>query len=175
MNVVLAADVEMVSDMFFAWREQGSIPGQDINFDFDNVTFVLNALDALAGDDRFLELRKRRPKHRTLERFDAHTLEARNESAKARKEKSKEHDDNIKKAIEEVQAKLKEIGRKPGRRSSTRAPSCRRSPMRRATSIASWKSRRRRTTRSTTKRSARSTTPRRPRSWACRAPTSSGR
>ena len=80
MNVVLVADVEMVSDIFFRWREQGSIPGQEINFDFDNVTFVLNALDALAGDDRFLELRKRRPQHRTLERFDAHTLEARKES-----------------------------------------------------------------------------------------------
>ena len=110
MNVVLVADVEMISDMFFGWREQGNIPGQDINFDFDNVSFVLNALDALAGDDRFLELRKRRPQHRTLARFDANTQEARDASAKARKEKSKEHDDNIKKAIEEVQARLKEIG-----------------------------------------------------------------
>ena len=108
-NVVLVADVEMISDIFFAWREQGSIPGQEINFDFDNVTFALNALDSLAGDDRFLELRKRRPKHRTLERFDAHTAEALNASAKARKEKSKEHDENIKKAVQEVQATLKEI------------------------------------------------------------------
>ena len=66
---MLVADAEMVSDIFFRWREQGSIPGQDINFDFDNVTFVLNALDSLAGDDRFLELRKRRPQHRTLERL----------------------------------------------------------------------------------------------------------
>ena len=110
MNVVLVADVEMVSDVFFRWREQGSIPGQDINFDFDNVTFVLNALDSLAGDDRFLELRKRRPQHRTLERFDAHTLAARKQSAQARKEKSTEHDENIKKAVQEVQATLKTIG-----------------------------------------------------------------
>ena len=36
------------------------MPGQDVDFDFDNVTFALNALDALAGDD-LLELRKRRP------------------------------------------------------------------------------------------------------------------
>ena len=54
-NVVLVADVEMVGDNFFRWREQGGLPGQDIDFDFDNVTFVLNALDSLAGDDRFLE------------------------------------------------------------------------------------------------------------------------
>ncbi|MEI8374634.1 MAG: Gldg family protein [Planctomycetota bacterium] len=110
MNVVLVADVEMVSDVFFRWREQGSVPGQDINFDFDNVTFVLNALDSLVGDDRFLELRKRRPQHRTLERFDAHTLAARKQSAQARKEKSTEHDENIKNAVQEVQATLKTIG-----------------------------------------------------------------
>ena len=115
LNVVLVADVEMVSDIFFRWREQGSIPGQEINFDFDNVTFVLNALDSLAGDDRFLELRKRRPQHRTLELFDARTLEARNESAQARKLKSAEHDETIKKAIEEVQAKLKEIAQQAKR------------------------------------------------------------
>ena len=60
-NVVLVADAEMVSDVFFRWREQGSIPGQDIVFDFDNITFALNALDALAGDDRFLEIRKAGP------------------------------------------------------------------------------------------------------------------
>ncbi len=108
-NVVLVADVEMVSDIFFSWREQGSIPGQEINFDFDNVTFALNALDSLAGDDRYLELRKRRPMHRTLTGFDARAAEALKESAKARKEKSKEHDEQIRQAIQEEQAKLKEL------------------------------------------------------------------
>ncbi len=108
MNVVLVADIEMVSDAFFVWRERGAMPGQDINFDFDNVTFVLNALDSLAGDDRFLELRKRRPRHRTLERLDRQTADALKEVDRARKEKSKEHDDSIKKAAQEVQATLEE-------------------------------------------------------------------
>ena len=76
MNVVLVADADMIGDQFFAWREQGKMPGQDIDFDFDNVTFVLNALDSLADDNRFLELRKRRPQHRTLERFDAKKRQA---------------------------------------------------------------------------------------------------
>ena len=39
--------------------------------DLDNVTFVLNALDSLAGDNRFLDVRKRRPKYRTLSHIDA--------------------------------------------------------------------------------------------------------
>ena len=44
----------------------GRSAGLGLRFDFDNVTLVLNALDSLAGDQRFLELRKRRPLHRTL-------------------------------------------------------------------------------------------------------------
>jgi hypothetical protein len=112
MNVVLAADIEMISDQFFVWRERGAMPGQDINFDFDNVTFVLNALDDLAGDTRFLELRKRRPKHRTLESFEAHTAEATTETAQARKKASETHDQNIKKVVESTEAKMKMAVRK---------------------------------------------------------------
>ena len=42
----------MLSPGFFLLREQGDIPEADIHFDFDNVTFVLNVLDSLAGSDR---------------------------------------------------------------------------------------------------------------------------
>jgi ABC-2 type transport system permease protein len=76
-NVVLVADIDMLTDEFFRWREQGEVPGLGLHFDFDNVTLVLNALDSLAGDQRFLELRKRRPQHRTLTRIDERTEEAR--------------------------------------------------------------------------------------------------
>jgi hypothetical protein len=108
-NVVLAADAEMVSDIFFRWREQGGLPDQDIVFDFDNITFALNALDSVAGDSRFLEIRKRRPQHRVLERFDAKTRAAREESARAGEQQRKEHDDNIKNAIKQAEAKKKQI------------------------------------------------------------------
>ncbi len=76
-NVVLVADIDMLTEEFFRWREQGEVPGLGLHFDFDNVTLVLNALDSLAGDQRFLELRKRRPQHRTLTRIDERTEEAR--------------------------------------------------------------------------------------------------
>ena len=107
--MVLAADAEMVSDIFFRWREQGGLPDQDIVFDFDNITFALNALDSVAGDSRFLEIRKRRPQHRVLERFDAKTRAAREESARAGEQQRKEHDDNIKNAIKQAEAKKKQI------------------------------------------------------------------
>ena len=108
-NVVLVADAEMVNDMFFEMRERGTMPGQDIVFDFDNVTFALNALDALAGgDSNFMELRKRRPQHRTLARFDRQTAEARKSSAAATEKDRKEHDDairNVVKELEEIESK----------------------------------------------------------------------
>jgi ABC-2 type transport system permease protein len=43
------------------------------NVEFDNVTFILNAVDALARDDAMIELRSRRPRHRTLERVEKAT------------------------------------------------------------------------------------------------------
>ena len=110
-NVVLVADIDMLTEEFFRWREQGEVPGLGLHFDFDNVTLVLNALDSLAGDDRLLELRKRRPKHRTLTRFDERTEDARrraNEAdekyrmdwEKATREEVKKLDDEMEKARE---------------------------------------------------------------------------
>jgi hypothetical protein len=102
-NVVLVADVDAVNDELFEMREKGKFPGQDIEYDFDNVTFVLNALDTLAGDDRFLEIRKRRPEHRTLARFEEHARDARIESIQASEKQREEHDDVIREATKEVE------------------------------------------------------------------------
>ncbi len=110
-NVVLVADAEMVNDMFFEMRERGTMPGQDIVFDFDNVTFALNALDALAGDSRFLTLRARRPQHRTLARFDENTAAARRESTVKTEEQRKAHDDIIRGVAKGIEAAKKEVDR----------------------------------------------------------------
>jgi ABC-2 type transport system permease protein len=83
LHVVLVADIDMLSEDFFRLREMGDTPENEINFQFDNVTFVLNVLDKLAGDERFIEIRKRRAQHRILTRIDQKTKEAQKEAAKA--------------------------------------------------------------------------------------------
>jgi len=72
-NVILATDIDMLYSMFFSIRQRGSGPDEELDLKFDNVTLVLNMLDYLAGDDRFIEIRKRRPVHRTLTRVAART------------------------------------------------------------------------------------------------------
>ena len=64
-NAIFVADVDMISDFFFQERNLGNL-----SMKFDNVTFVLNAVDSLVGDDSFIELRSRRPAHRTLVRVE---------------------------------------------------------------------------------------------------------
>lgn len=60
-NAIFVADVDLVNDiMFQVWQQQL------LDFKIDNVLFVLNCVDTLAGDERFIDLRKRRAQHRTL-------------------------------------------------------------------------------------------------------------
>ena len=103
-NAIFVADVDLISDFFFEERNLGNL-----SMKFDNVTFVLNAVDSLVGDDSFIELRSRRPAHRTLLRVEQQKhgfLEAAN---RAEREADKAADDELDKRREQLSKRVREI------------------------------------------------------------------
>jgi len=80
-RAVVVSDIDLLSGVFFGLRNRRD---DTFNFDFDNVTFALNALDWLSEDERFVEIRKRKPKHRTLERIEDAVASAREDAEKQR-------------------------------------------------------------------------------------------
>ena len=82
-NVVFVADVDLITDWFFDTRLQNA------DLRFDNVTFVLNAVDVLAGDKTYLDLRSRRAEPNTLSRVEAATAPIR----KRQKERGQQIDE----------------------------------------------------------------------------------
>lgn len=67
-DLVAIADIDFISDAFFDIRAMAAATAS-----FDNITFFLNTIDLLAGDESFIALRNRVPRHRTLERLEAQT------------------------------------------------------------------------------------------------------
>ena len=100
-KAVVVADIDWIIPAFFALRESGD--GQVIPAT-QNVTFILNIIDSLAGDDRFIEIRKRVRKHRTLTKIDEATKSFRDNSAK----QEDKFLDQIKEEIAEAQKKFEE-------------------------------------------------------------------
>ena len=98
-NAIYVADTDIVSDFFFHLRET-----KQFNLDLDNVTFILNAVDQLAGDTAMIELRNRRPKHRTLQSVERQ-MEAFNVAANSERKSAA---DEAKKALSEAKSRLAE-------------------------------------------------------------------
>lgn len=103
-NAIFVSDIDMISDFFFEERNLGNL-----DLEFDNVTFVLNAVDSLAGDDSFVELRSRRARHRTLQRVEAQKRVFLEEANKAELKSDADADAELAKRREQLGKRLQEI------------------------------------------------------------------
>jgi len=76
-NLVVVSDIDCLMDDFFAIRAIGDSEQLPVDWRFQNVTLVLNILDELAGDSRYIDLRKRTRDYRTLTGIETATEEYR--------------------------------------------------------------------------------------------------
>lgn len=79
LNVIVVTDIDWIIPSFFFIRDGGEeafLPATQ------NVTFILNIVDELAGVDRFMDIRKRTRIHRTLAKIDEKTAASREQASK---------------------------------------------------------------------------------------------
>ena len=115
LNAIVVADADMMGEQFFQLRRQGIE-----NLSFDNVTFLLNAVDELAGDSSFIALRKRRPKHRTLEAVEARTRVYEERRTKETEEAQANAESRLAEAQARLDAAVEQLRRRPDLDEQTR-------------------------------------------------------
>ncbi len=103
-NAIFVADIDMISDVFFELRSRAVL-----DMKFDNVSFVLNAVDELAGDDTFIHLRSRRARHRTLTRFEEQDRKLHEQVYEAEKVAEDEAKDELEKRQKQLTGRADEI------------------------------------------------------------------
>ncbi|MEN1680674.1 MAG: Gldg family protein [Planctomycetota bacterium] len=113
LNVVFCTDIDGLSNQFFDIRAIGADEVLDIDFRMQNVTLVLNILDDLAGDERFLAVRKRTRDYRTLEEIQIATADYEQETLKQQDDIRKEAEDEITKARERYSEQVAKIENDP--------------------------------------------------------------
>lgn len=109
MDVVLVTDIDVLYSAFFNIRAMGQNDDAAVNFSLDNVTFVLNVLDELAGDDRFIAIRNRRPAHRTLTTLESRTAQYRDAATQAVEEFNQEFESEREAAQEKFNKEIEEL------------------------------------------------------------------
>ena len=106
-NVIYVTDIDLLSSQFVQMRNEPN--AMITKFRFDNVPFVCNLIDAVGGEDRFLEIRKRKPKHSTLRRIEDRAAAARENQTNANEKKQAEYDAAVKKADDEKEKSFGEF------------------------------------------------------------------
>ncbi len=103
-KAILIGDLDLIGEQFFEIRRR-----KVENLDFDNITFVLNCVDVLAGDDAYIALRKRRAQHRTLARLEKQSQDFVTKSQKEAKQADDEAKDALERAQKSLDAKVAKI------------------------------------------------------------------
>ncbi|MFT7642895.1 MAG: ABC-2 type transport system permease protein [Pirellulaceae bacterium] len=103
-DVIYVADIDVLSSAFSQIRARPE-DDESVKWQFENVTFVLNVIDSLAKDFRYLNIRKRKTRFSTLKLVEQAAALAREESDKEMKIIYEKHKDQV----EEITKKHQKI------------------------------------------------------------------
>ena len=105
LNVIFVSDADIISNQLFSLEASQQLP----NLRIDNVKFVLNCVDVLAGETSYIDLRKRRAQLRTLTSLQAVSDDFRKAQTDERGKAESEAKDSLDKAQKHLQEKVEEI------------------------------------------------------------------
>ncbi len=106
-NVIYVADADTLSDYFVNIRNYPILNG--IEYRFQNMAFVLNVIDALAGEDLFFDLRDARIQHSTLKVVEAASEKALQKKHDIRQKLQIDYETEMAKIENEKNSKVKPI------------------------------------------------------------------
>lgn len=92
-NAIYVADIDLMLGDFLRIRAQPDYEG--INWKIENVSFLLNAIDVLSGDQDYVNIRNRKPQHATLSVVEAQVAKAHQEEEEEFKRIDRELNDKI--------------------------------------------------------------------------------
>lgn len=101
-NVVFVADIDFMNDFYFEQEENLDKPA-------DNIPFLFNAIEVLAGDDSMVTLRNRRAKPRRLTAIQGEIEKFRRQRSKEQQKAEAKIRKKLEDAREEVEKKQEEI------------------------------------------------------------------
>jgi ABC-2 type transport system permease protein len=104
LNVVYVSDIDIVSDYCLYSLSDILRRGFDYELELDNVDFVLNSVDLLAGDEAMIDLRNREAKMRPLTEIQEQV----NGFRKQRQQEEERRQKQWKEEIETIQSQLDE-------------------------------------------------------------------
>ena len=108
-HCVYVSDIDCLEGFFLQNR---NMPNPKLNFRFDNVVFALNAIDLAAGEDRFLQIRLRKPQHSTLRLIEEKVSRTREAEMKAISDAQAEFDDGLKQSADKKKEAIAEFEKK---------------------------------------------------------------
>lgn len=106
-NVIYVADLDVLSDYFVDIRNQPIRDG--IEYFFQDMSFVLNIVDALANEETFLGLRNRRFRHVTLGKIEAQKEVELQKVFELNNEFENLHNIEVKRAENDAKARLRPL------------------------------------------------------------------